>query len=353
MAKYQGCYTALITPFTEEGEIDYEGLEKLVAFQISQGVSGLVVCGTTGESPTLDWEEHLAIIQRVAGINKDRVKLIAGIGSNNYKETERAAKAILDKGISVSAFLAVDPYYNGPSSLEIRREYLEPLAAEFPKIDIIPYIIPGRTGTQLLAEDLAILAKDYPNVCAVKEATGSSENAARIRACCEQACDKFAILSGDDERTFGMMESMNILADGVISVISNIAPGPVGTMVKLHRRGERKESLFWHNFLSPLYKIITIKTEEDTPYGSVICRARNPLPIKTAMNILGLPAGPCRRPLGKMTKKGFRAVHAAIKGCNEANYELFAPLKDFFGVNVEQQLNHSYDSYKQLYYENY
>ena len=141
-----GCYTALITPFGQTGELDQEGLEKLVNFQIENGITGILATGTTGESPTFKWEEHDHVIARVAQLAKGKCKRIAGTGSNNTAEalegTGHAAKEDVD------AVLLVDPYYNGPSSLEIRKEYIEPIAKSNPGINIIPYVIPGRTGAQ-------------------------------------------------------------------------------------------------------------------------------------------------------------------------------------------------------------
>ncbi len=162
---FSGCHTALITPFKDH-ELYLEGLEKLVEFQISCGVSGILAVGTTGESPTLTWEEHNKVIRVVAEKCKGRCKSIAGTGSNNTQETMESTEHAVQVG--VDAALLVDPYYNGPSSLEIRREYVAPVAKKFPQIQIIPYVIPGRTGTQLLPEDLALLHKQYANMSTVK-----------------------------------------------------------------------------------------------------------------------------------------------------------------------------------------
>jgi 4-hydroxy-tetrahydrodipicolinate synthase len=162
---FSGCYTALITPMTKDG-VDYDGLTKLVEFQVASGVSGVLAVGTTGESPTLDWNEHDRVIEKVHEVINRKCITIGGTGSNSTEETLRGTKHALECG--VEAVLLVDPYYNGPSSLEIRREYLEPVAKAFPAVKIIPYIIPGRTGTQLSAQDLAIAHKNCPSICAVK-----------------------------------------------------------------------------------------------------------------------------------------------------------------------------------------
>ncbi|MGB9597410.1 MAG: 4-hydroxy-tetrahydrodipicolinate synthase, partial [Candidatus Poribacteria bacterium] len=344
---FSGCYTALITPMTEES-VDYEGLKRLVEFQIHSGVSGILAVGTTGESPTLVWEEHSKVIEEVHRIAKGRCMVIGGTGSNSTEETMLGTKHAVENG--VEAVLLVDPYYNGPSSLEIRREYLEPIAKAFPKTKIIPYIIPGRTGTQLSAQDLAIAYKKYSNICAVKEATGDLENMKLIRKFCG---NDFTILSGDDDKTFSMMTDPNIKASGVISVVSNIAPKAVQEMTNYINNGDIANGQKMANALQPLFEtLVTVRTQEETPYGTVTCRARNPLAIKTFMNILGIPSGKVRQPLGKMTKKGIQIIISAGKKVFKDNPEIFKPIEDFFGVDVEERLNN--EKYTDgLYYKEY
>lgn len=330
---FSGCYTALITPMTPKG-LDYDGLARLVEFQVVSGVSGILAVGTTGESPTLDWNEHDEVIEKVHKYAKDRCLTIGGTGSNSTAETIRGTEHAVKCG--VKAVLLVDPYYNGPSSLEIRCEYVETVAKAFPKVSIIPYIIPGRTGTQLLAEDLAIAYKNCPNVCAVKEATGDFENMKRIRKCCG---DKFDILSGDDDKTFKMMEDTAIKASGVISVASNIAPKAVQQMTEYLNKGNNKEAEKLAAGLKPLFDIVTVKTQEDTPYGKVTCRARNPMATKTLMNILGMPSGFMRQPLGKMTKNGLQVVLEAARSVYRNNPEILEPVAKFFKVDIKERLS--------------
>ena len=329
---FSGCHTALITPFKDH-ELYLEGLEKLVEFQIAGGVSGILAVGTTGESPTLTWEEHNKVIRVVAEKCKGRCKSIAGTGSNNTRETMESTEHAVQVG--VDAALLVDPYYNGPSSLEIRREYVAPVAKKFPQIQIIPYVIPGRTGTQLLPEDLALLHKQYANMNMVKEATGNIENMKRTRECCGE---DFTILSGDDDMTFTIMTDPVIKASGVISVASNIAPKAVQDMTTLLNEGKQAEAEKLMIALKPLFGIVTVKTQEETPYGTVTCRARNPLATKTLMAILGMPVGPCRRPLGKMTNKGIEVVLGVGRTVWKNNPEILKPVADFFGVDIEARL---------------
>ena len=283
-----GSYTALATPFDGDA-VDYESLERLASFQIQNGITGILAVGTTGESPVLDWEEHNKVIEMIARKTKGKCICIAGTGSNNTKESMEASRHAADAG--ADAVLLVDPYYNGPSSLEIRREYVAPIAAAFPDLDIIPYVIPGRTGAQLLPEDLAILFKEYPNVKTVKEATADISNMRRTRECCGA---DYAIFSGDDSMTFEMMADPAIRAAGVISVASNVAPKAVATMVRLFNDGNPADAESLAKKLEPLFSLVTVKTTETTPYGDVVCRARNPLAYKALMAIIGMPSGGCR-----------------------------------------------------------
>ncbi|MFZ7124849.1 MAG: 4-hydroxy-tetrahydrodipicolinate synthase [Desulfobacterales bacterium] len=329
-----GAYTAIITPFTGEGTVDYDGLDRLVEFQIQSGMTGILAVGTTGESPALTWEEHNEVIERVARQTAGRSVCVAGTGSNNTREaleaTDHAAKA------GAQAVLLVDPYYNGPSSLEIRREYVSPIAEAYPDLDIIPYVIPGRTGTQLLPEDLALLAHRHANVRTVKEATGDLANMRRTRNCCGP---DFSILSGDDGLTFDMMTDAGIQAAGVISVVSNLIPGAVSRLVRLLRSGDLEAAGQLNQEILPLFGLVTVKTMEQTPHGQVVCRARNPLAIKCLMSILGMPSGGCRRPLGKMTRNGLEAVLETARIVHRANPEILRPVEDFFGVRIEDRIN--------------
>lgn len=328
-----GCYTAIITPFTKRS-VDYDGLEQLVNFQIQNGVTGILAVGTTGESPTLNWDEHNRVIGEIAENSKTKCACIAGTGSNNTAETLSATEHAAAAG--VDAVLLVDPYYNGPSSMEIRKEYVAPVARRFPEITVIPYVIPGRTGAQLLPEDLAILAQNYENVRTVKEATGNLDNMRRTRKCCGA---DYVILSGDDGMTFDMMTDPDIKGAGVISVISNIAPRAVTEMIDLINNREYSEAEKRFTALAPLFDLVTVKTTEKSPFGEVTCRARNPLALKTVMNILGMPAGPCRRPLGKMTPNGVEKVLAAVRKTQADHPEILSPVADFFNVDIDKRIN--------------
>ncbi|MEW5910419.1 MAG: 4-hydroxy-tetrahydrodipicolinate synthase [Thermodesulfobacteriota bacterium] len=342
----QGCFTALITPFSK-GHIDYQGLEALCEFQIENGITGILAVGTTGESPTLDWNEHNQVIETVAKISKQNCLCIAGTGSNNTHETLSASEHAVKCGSN--ALLLVDPYYNGPSSLEIRKEYVAPVARAFSGVDLIPYVIPGRTGAQLLPEDLGILSREFQNVNTVKEATGDPENMKRTRACCGPA---FSILSGDDGMTVEMMVNPKIRSSGVISVVSNVAPKALTEMVLLLMEGKTSEAKTLSATLEPLFNLVTVKTKEKTEWGEVVCRARNPLAIKTLMTILGMPSGGCRKPLGKMTKNGLNLILETAMGIHRSHPEIFAPIEKFFQVDIDNRL-HTPSLWEGLAYESY
>lgn len=332
-----GSYTAIVTPFTQGGEsVDYQALDRLITFQLENGIDGILAAGTTGESPTLAWEEHNRVTEIVADGTRGKSICIAGTGSNNTKESVSATEHAVHAG--ADAVLLVDPYYNGPSSLEIRKEYIAPVATRFPDLTIIPYVIPGRTGAQLFPEDLALLFAEFPNVNTVKEATANIENMKRTRECCGA---EYTILSGDDGMTFEMMTDPQVMASGVISVISNIAPRTVTDMVSKLNNGKIDEARVLKEALDPLFGLVTVTTQEETSHGTVACRARNPLGVKTLMSILGMPVGPCRQPLGKMSQNGLQKVLDAAKSVQQNNPEILQPLADYFGTDIEDRLNNA------------
>ena len=333
MVTFSGCYTALITPMNRNRQVDYEGLQQIVDFQIENGVKGILAVGTTGESPTLDWNEHSKVIEKVHEYSSNRSLTIAGTGSNSTQEAIEGTEHAQDVGIN--CVLLVDPYYNGPSSMEIRKEYIQPIASQFPEVQVIPYIIPGRTGTQLFPQDIAMLHQQYPNVRCVKEATGDFKNMELTRQFCGE---DFDILSGDDDKTYTMMISPDIGASGVISVVSNVAPSAIVDMVHYIIDGNEEAASVIAQALQPLFNIVTVKTTEQTPYGPVECKARNPLAYKTLMNILGMPSGPCRQPLGKMTRAGLEVVLRNARKVYETNPQVLKPIADHFSVDLKERL---------------
>jgi 4-hydroxy-tetrahydrodipicolinate synthase len=333
LERFEGCWTAMVTPFDRKGEVDFEGLKKNVQFQIENGAH-LVPTGTTGESPTLDWREHDRVITKTVKLAKDKAFVIAGTGSNSTREAMRGSKHAVEAG--AQGLLLVDCYYNGPSSLEMRTQYYEVITKAFRKAFVVPYVIPGRTGTKLEVEDLAILHRKFKNMRSVKEATGDLGRMAKTRTLCGE---DFDILSGDDDKTFEMMTRDDIRASGVISVMSNIVPGPVGEMVKAVQNGNMERANRLKDGLDPLFKVVTVNTIESYEGFEVPAKFRNPLGIKTMMKGLGLPSGPTRPPLGKMTPKGVEIVKNALKEAYEKDREVFRPLEEFYRVSVEERLS--------------
>jgi 4-hydroxy-tetrahydrodipicolinate synthase len=332
LERFEGCWTAMITPFNRKGEVDFEGLERNVQFQIENGAH-LVPTGTTGESPTLDWREHDRVITKTAKLAKGKVFVVAGTGSNSTKEAMRGSKHAVEVG--AQGVLLVDCYYNGPSSLEMRTQYYEVIAKAFRKTFVIPYVIPGRTGTKLEVEDLAILNRKYKNVRSVKEATADLGRMAKTRTLLGE---DFDILSGDDDKTFEMMTRQDIRASGVISVMSNVVPGPINEMVRAILNGDMEKANRLKDILDPLFKVVTVNTMESYEGFEVPAKFRNPSAIKTMMKGLGLPSGPCRPPLGKMTPKGTEVLRNALKEVYEKDKEVLMPIQTFYKVNIEERL---------------
>lgn len=337
--RFEGAYTALVTPMLEDGSVDYAGLAKNIEFQIAQGISGVVPVGTTGESPTLNWEEHDRVIERTIEIVAGRCTVIAGTGSNATDEciasTEHAAKAGAD------AALLVDCYYNGPSSQELRDNYYSAVAERVPNLPLIPYVIPGRSGTAIATEDVAILAARHPNISTVKEATGDLERMARTRELCGA---EFSILSGDDDLTFKLLTDPAIRANGTISVATNVAPGATQKMIQAVLSGDLETAQKLQNALAPLFGVVTVKVDNERvlPDGrkvKVSDKYRNPLAIKTLMSGLGLPSGLCRKPLGKMSAAGIAILRDAAKQVWQSNPEVLQPLVEFYGIDVTRRLS--------------
>ncbi len=323
---------------THDGKVDMEGLSRLVDYQQAAGVDGIVVVGTTGESATLSQAERLVVLQRCREwVSNDRT-VIAGTGSNSTEEALKFTQAAWEAGATHA--LLVDPYYNAPSSLEMRREYYVPIARALPEMGIMPYVIPGRTGTRLEPADLALLREDCRNVVGVKDATGSEEYSREVRSL---AGKDFSILSGDDARTRSLIEDPAIRSQGVISVMSNVLPGALSTYVSNLRLGHSLPAALEQQaqVLEPLLSLVTVETEEPVSKGIVRVKARNPVPVKTIMNILGIPAGPCRPPLGRLTHTALSSVLFALRSAHQLCPGLFSEVEAAFDISVEDRLQNA------------
>ena len=334
-----GVWTALTTPFSTDRQVDYDSLRRLIEFQVQEGVDGVLPCGTTGESPTLSWQEHDAVIDASVRAVEGRTGVLAGAGSNNTQEAIRASTQAKEAG--ATAVLLVDCYYNGPSSLELRTEYYERILQNVPDIPVVPYVIPGRSGCALSAADLAILHLNDPKrVPAVKQATGDLD---RMRLDRQLAGPALSILSGDDELTLTMMRDDDIRACGVISVLSNIAPGAIGGMVRAQVSGDTEETQRLTEALAPVLRLVTcsVTAVRMLPNGKsveITDKFRNPVPVKTMMAGLGMIDPTKRPPLGRMSPTAVGQCREALRQVHRADPGILGPIEEAFEVRIDQRL---------------
>ncbi len=273
---FAGVHTALVTPFRGDA-FDLPAFQALIEKQIAGGVAGIVPVGTTGESPTLDHEEHNAVIEAAIRASAGRCKVIAGTGSNSTAEAIALTQAAQKAG--ADAALLVAPYYNKPSPEGLYRHFGAIAAAV--KIPLVLYSIPGRCGIEIPVETTARLARDFKNIVAIKEAGGSAERVNQLRAALP---GEFEILSGDDSLT---LPFLSVGAVGVISVASNIIPSQVSAMVRHFLAGEAAQALSIHLKYYPLFRDLFIEP--------------NPVPAKFALARLGMMTADVRPPLCGMT----------------------------------------------------
>jgi len=263
----------MITPFKADGSVNLEVAEKLAAHLVEHGSDALVVCGTTGESPTLSWDEEDELFQVVKQAIAGKAKLIAGTGSNSTREaiaaTQKAAK------IGVDGTLQVVPYYNKPPQSGLY-DHFKAIANAVPDLPVMLYNVPGRTGQNLLPETIAQLS-EVPNIVAVKEASGNLDQTSQIRSLVP---DQFAIYSGDDSLTLPMLA---VGAQGVVSVASHLVGPQLQQMIQAFFEGDVRLSLKLHLQLLPLFKTLFLTT--------------NPIPVKAALRLQGWQVGSTRSPL--------------------------------------------------------
>jgi 4-hydroxy-tetrahydrodipicolinate synthase len=284
--QFSGVTVALITPF-RNGEIDFPGLRRLVDWHVEQGTDCLAPVGTTGESPTLDHEEHeraiAAVVEQAAG----RIKVMPGTGSNSTREAIRLTK--FAKRAGADGALMVGPYYNKPTQEGYYRHFAA--VAEACEIPVVLYNIPGRTGSNMLPETIARLA-EIPSIVAVKEATGSLDQASHIASLCN-----ITILSGDDSLTLPIM---SVGGRGVVSVVGNIVPRDLKALVGAIDAGKMDEALTAHRKLFMLSR-------------DLLSVATNPIPVKAAMKLLGRDTGELRLPMCALDAAGEARIAATLK----------------------------------------
>jgi 4-hydroxy-tetrahydrodipicolinate synthase len=283
---FAGVTVALVTPF-RNGEIDWPELGRLVDWHCEQGTPALAPCGTTGESPTLSHEEHERVVAYVCERARGRLKVMAGTGSNCTAEAIRMTKAAKKAG--ADGTLQVGPYYNKPTQEGYYRHFAA--IAEAVDLPMMLYNIPGRTGSNILPETIARLAQAFPHVVAVKEASGSLDQASQIAALCD-----LTLLSGDDSLTLPLM---SIGGRGVVSVVGNIVPQDMMALVNAFDRGQIAEAQRWHHKLFPLCR-------------DMLSVATNPIPIKTAMKLLGRGTGELRLPMCPLDAAGEQRIRQTL-----------------------------------------
>lgn len=284
---FTGSITALVTPF-KDGKVDEAALRRLIDFQLENGINGVVPCGTTGESATLNYEEHDHVIEVVIDAVSGRVPVIAGTGSNSTSETiQLTAHA---KKAGADAALLIAPYYNKPTQQGLYEHYRR--VAEEVDIPIMLYNVPGRTGVNMLPETVARLS-EIESIVGIKEATGDLKQVSEV---IEYSRKGFLVLSGDDFTTLPMLA---IGGHGVISVTSNVMPKEISDMVRFFKEGRFDEATRLHFSLQALHRMMFIET--------------NPIPVKTALAMMGMISGEFRLPLVDMAEANRVKLQGVLK----------------------------------------
>ncbi|MFQ3578129.1 MAG: 4-hydroxy-tetrahydrodipicolinate synthase [Verrucomicrobiia bacterium] len=286
---FVGTYTALVTPFQDD-QVDMEAFERLIERQAEAGVDGIVAVGTTGESPTLSYDEHAEVIRKAVAFSNGRVKVLAGTGSNSTREAIALTREAEAAG--ADAALVVAPYYNKPSQEGLYRHYRA--IAESTSLPIMLYSIPGRCGIEIGIGTTVRLAADCPNIVAIKEAGGSVERVSLLR---RELPPHFDVLCGDDALT---LPFMSVGAVGVVSVASNILPCEVRSLVEAARSGDFATAQAIHGRLHPLFNVLFIEP--------------NPVPAKVALAYLGRMRPDVRSPLCEMLPAHRERLLEVLKG---------------------------------------
>lgn len=289
MAIFEGAGVALITPFYENGEVNYDKLEELLEEQIAGGTDAIISCGTTGESSTMSHEEHIEVIRFTCQVVKNRIPVIAGTGSNATREAIHLSEAAETAG--ADGLLLVTPYYNKAKQAGLAAHYTA--VAESVKIPILLYHIPGRTGVTMKPETIVNLCKDVPNIVGVKEASANFSAIAEIMSMAEGKVDLY---SGNDDQ---IVPLLSLGGKGVISVLSNVAPAQTHEICESYFRGDSKRSCELQLQAVPLI-------------NALFCEV-NPIPVKAAMNLMGKEVGPLRLPLTEMEPQNQKRLAKAME----------------------------------------
>jgi 4-hydroxy-tetrahydrodipicolinate synthase len=281
--------TAMVTPFTPEGEINYEEAARLADYLVTHGSDGLVVCGTTGESPTLSWQEEYELFRVVRDAVAGRAKVIAGTGSNSTREAIEATKKAAQLGLDGS--LQVVPYYNKPTQAGLYEHFKA--IAQASDLPIMLYNIPSRTGVSLQPETVAQLA-EMETIVAIKEASGIMDVVSEIR---RLTPSRFSIYSGDDSLTLPIL---SLGGRGVVSVASHLVGLQLQELIQSYHRGQPEQALAHHLWLLPLFKVLFIET--------------NPVPIKAALEMQGWQVGRVRPPLAPLQASSLQVLRQVLQG---------------------------------------
>lgn len=292
--QFRGTGIALVTPFNEDGSIDFESLEKVIEHDIKGGVEYLVSLGTTGESATLNKEEKLEVLRFTAKVVNKRVPLVAGFGGNDTRELVEAIKSFDFEGYD--ALLSASPYYNKPTQEGIYQHYKA--VAEASPVPVILYNVPGRTSSNITAETTLRLARDFKNVIAVKEASGNFDQVMQI---IKHRPEGFLVISGDDLITLPLIAAG---ADGVISVIGNAIPGDFSEMVRLALKSDFAAARKLH------YKL--------TDLTNLLFAEGNPGGVKAVLQLLGIGTDQVRLPLWRISKELTNKLKAELETINKA-----------------------------------
>jgi len=290
MLKIEGVYPALITPFTKDDEVDAAGLKRMVEYVEEGGVAGIVPCGTTGESATLSHEEHKRVIDIV--VANAKVPVIAGTGSNNTKEAIDLTRHAADAG--AEACLLITPYYNKPNVQGLKEHFRQ--IGDSADIPLILYNIPSRTGLNMSAETIVEIAAEVETVKGVKEASGNLKQVGAIIKLAKERGLDFTVVAGDD---FLTLPIMSLGGKGVISVAANIAPQPMSEMVDAMLKGDIEKAKELNLRLFPLFEAMFLET--------------NPIPVKRAAELMGLPAGHVRLPLGGLSEENEQKLRKVLE----------------------------------------
>ncbi|KAB7628310.1 4-hydroxy-tetrahydrodipicolinate synthase [Alkalilimnicola sp. S0819] len=285
---FRGSMVALVTPMHEDGSLDEAALERLVEFHIDSGTDGIVAVGTTGESATLDYEEHCYVMRRVVEMSRGRIPVIGGTGANSTWEAIKLTRCAMEGGCD--AALLVTPYYNKPTQEGLYQHY-KAIAEAVPLPQIL-YNVPGRTACDMLPETVERLA-DVPNIVGIKEAQGTVQRAEEIMERCGERLD---VYTGEDANAREMMLAGG---KGVISVTANVAPRLMHLMAEAALRGDAEEAGRLDAQLSALHKVLFIET--------------NPIPVKWALQEMGLIGGGIRLPMTPLSEQHHETLRQALK----------------------------------------